>query len=314
MKFFNGGRIAFNLLSLVVAILTALCIWYVVSVRERRETQMDIVLDYHGIPTGLVVTEGLAHKVAVRLRGSETLLNTFSQQRLVRSVDLSHIRKGVTTVPLTTEILGQDVVQTFDVMDIQPTRIVVKADRLVERSVPLRYALDSPLRGDALTVGDVEIIPSTVVLRGPEKVISGISSLSVNMPLDPTTAGTRIRTNVVLDTPDLVTALPSSVQVQYTITSGRMTLTRQCKINLVTENNKLYDMTPTEIPILVEVPEAMSKNSRYLSQLEVVAVPPALAPGQKGKALLRFRLPDGMTVVNNSQEDVIITRKANPTD
>jgi hypothetical protein len=281
-----------------------------VSVRERREAQIDIIVDYFGVPADLVVTDGLVNKVTVRLRGPETLLRTFTQQRLVRAVNLSNIRKGVTTVPLTSETLWQNV-QSFEVVDIQPSRIVVKADRLVERNVPLRYVLDSPLRSDALTVGEVSMIPSTVVLRGPEKVGAGISRLPVSITLDPRAAGSRVKESITLDTPGFVTAMPSAVQVQYTITSGRVTLSRQCRIALVTENSLLYDVSPAEITLLVEVPEALSKNTRYLNQLEVSTVPPRLDPGQKAKTVLRLRLPEGMTVLT-PLDDVTVTRKDEP--
>ncbi|MDR1660176.1 MAG: YbbR-like domain-containing protein [Desulfovibrio sp.] len=301
---------ASNLFSLVIAVLTSISIWYMVSVRERRETQIDIIVDYFGIPSNLVVTDGLVNKVTVRLRGPETLLRTFTQQRLVRTVNLSNIRKGATTVPLTSETLWQTA-QAFEVVDIQPSRIVVRADKLVERSVPLRYVLDSPLRGDALTVGEISMTPPTVVLRGPEKVVAGISSLPVTITLDPKAAGSRVKESITLDTPGLVTALPSAVLVQYAITSGRATLSRQCGVALVTENSRLYDVSPAVVTVLVEVPEALSKNSSYLNQLEVSAIPPQLEPGQNAKAVLRLRLPEGMTVLT-PLDDVIVTRKDEP--
>ncbi|MDR3319790.1 MAG: YbbR-like domain-containing protein [Desulfovibrio sp.] len=307
MKFFKSDRAISNLFSIVIAMLTSISIWYMVSVRERREAQVDIIVDYYGIPADLVVTDGLVNKITARLRGPETLLRSYTQQRLVRSVNLSNIRNGLTTVPLNSEVLGQ-IAQTFEVVNIQPARIIVKADRLVERSVPLRYILDSPLRGDALMVGDVVLMPSTVVLRGPEKVISAIFGLPVTITLDPRAAGSLVKESIVLDTPSLVTAMPSAVRVQYAITSGRVTLSRQCKVKLVTENSRLYDINPTEITVLVEVPEALSKNTKYLNQLEVSAVPPELEPGQKTKVVLRFHLPEGMTVLNPSPDAVTIAR------
>ncbi|MDR3357862.1 MAG: YbbR-like domain-containing protein [Desulfovibrio sp.] len=307
MKFSRRGRIASNLFSLVVAVLASISVWYMVSVRERREAQMDIIVDYFGIPADLVVTDGLVNKVTVRLRGPETLLRTFTRQRLVRAVNLSNIRKGATTVPLTSETLWQTV-QSFEVVDIQPSRIVVQADRLVERNVPLRYVLDSPLRSDSLTVGEVGMDPSTVVLRGPEKIVAGISSLPVTITLDPRAAGSRVKESITLDTPDFVTAVPSAVQVQYAITSGRTTLSRRCRIALVTGNSRLYEVSPAEVTVFVEVPEALSKNSKYLNQLEVSAVPPQLAPGQKAKTDLRLRLPEGMTVLT-PPDAVTVTRK-----
>ena len=223
----NGGlRRAPHLFSLLVAVLAAVAMWYVVSVRDRLEAQVEVNIDYYGIPPNLVVTDGLISKITVRLRGPETLLRSIPQQRLTQAVDLSDIKKGVTIVPLGGDNLGPNF-RAFELVDIQPPRIVIKADTLLERSVPLRTIVDSPLRGGALTVENVSVSPATVVLRGPEDVVSDISSVPLTIMLDPKAAGTTVHQTIALDTPSLVTATPSSVRVQYTITSGRTVVSRR---------------------------------------------------------------------------------------
>lgn len=308
MKSSSNPRRAPHLVSLLVAVLTAVGMWYVVSVRDRLEAQVEVNIDYYGIPPNLVVTDGLISKVLVRLRGPETLLRSIPQQKLTQAVDLSGIKKGVTIVPLSGENMGP-AFRAFELVDVQPPRIVIKADTLMERSVPLRAIVDSPLRGGALTVENVSVSPATVVLRGPESVVSDISSLPLTIMLDPKAAGTTVHQTVTLDTPSLVTATPSSVRVQYTITSGRTVVSRRCKVELSVENRRFYDVEPEEINVLVEVPEALAKNARYLGELEVSVVPPALEPGQNAKVELRFRLPEGMTLLNPATEEVTVSRK-----
>ena len=124
--------------------------WYMVSVRDRLEAQFDVNLDYYGIPANLVITDGLITKATVRLRGPETLLRSVTQRKLIQAVNLSNIKKGTTVVPLTAEHLGPGF-RAFELIDVQPPRIVIKADNLLERSVPVRAIVDSPLKGGALT-------------------------------------------------------------------------------------------------------------------------------------------------------------------
>ena len=318
----NGSlRRAPHLLSLLVAVLAAVGMWYVVSVRDRLEAQVEVNIDYYGIPPNLVVTDGLISKITVRLRGPETLLRSIPQQRLTQAVDLSDIKKGVTVVPLGGDNLGPTF-RAFELVDIQPPRIVIKADTLMERSVPLRTIVDSPLRGGALTVENVSVSPATVVLRGPEDVVSDISSVPLTIMLDPKAAGTTVHQTITLDTPSLVTANPPSVRVQYTITSGRTVVSRRCKVELAGENGlnkedyalveelrRQYTVEPEEVTVLVEVPEALAKSARYLGQLEVSVTPPALEPEQSKKVELRFRLPEGMTLLNPATEEVTVSRK-----
>lgn len=75
--------------------------------------------------------------------------------------------------------------RAFELVDVQPPRIVITADTLAERSVPIRAVLESPLRSGALTVENVTVSPASVTLRGPEGVISSINNLPLGIRLDP---------------------------------------------------------------------------------------------------------------------------------
>lgn len=308
MKSSDFFRRAPNLMSMLVAVLAAVSMWYVVSVRERVEAQLEVTLDYYGIPANLVITDGLINKAIVRLRGPETLLRSVTQGKLTQAVDLSRIKKGVTVVPLTAEHLGP-VFRAFELIDVQPTRIVVKADTLIERSVPVRVTVDSPLRNGVLTVENVKVTPATVILRGPETVVEEIASIPVPIMADAKAAGSTVHQVVTLDTPSLVTAVPTTVKVQYSITSGRTEVTRICKVEILAENRRLYLVDPDEVSVQVEVPEALAKNASYLGELGATVSPPDMDEGESRKVELRFRLPEGMTLLNPGTEEVTVSRK-----
>ena len=50
----RNSRKAPHLLSLFVAFAVAVGMWYVVSVRDRLEVQLEVGIEYNGIPPGLV--------------------------------------------------------------------------------------------------------------------------------------------------------------------------------------------------------------------------------------------------------------------
>ena len=302
MIFSKNSRKAPHLLSLLVAFAVAVGMWYVVSVRDRLEVQLEVGIEYNGIPSGLVVTDGLVSKVQVRLRGPEILLRSISSRSLTEAINLSNIKKGTTIVPLTSDNMGPSL-RAFELVDVQPPRIVITADTLAERSVPIRAVLESPLRSGALTVENVTVSPASVTLRGPEGVISSINNLPLGIRLDPKAAGTTVEQTLLLDTPSLVTSNPASVKVQYTITSGRTV------ISVEAQNASQFTVEPSHVEVMVEVPDALARNSSYLKRLEVMVVPPALEPGQKGTAEPRIQLPEGMTILNPSFDSVTITRK-----
>ena len=296
-----------RLLSILISVVAAAGMWYMVSVSDRTEVQLELSINYYGMPQNLVVTSGLINKITVRLRGPGTLLRSIPQQRLVQSVELSHLKKGTTIIPLTSESMD-GTFRAFEVVDVLPPRIVITADNLMERSVPIKTVVESPLRSNALTVENVSTSPATVILRGPESVISDFSFLPVTIRLDPKAAGTTVRQTLLLDTPSLVNAVPSAVQVQYTITSGRSVLSRRCKLKLETEDPQSYSVDPPSIDLAVEVPDALVRSTSYLRKLEAIVVPPPMDVGRSAQVDPRIRLPEGMTLLSPSVEAVTVTR------
>ena len=105
MKSSDPSRRPPHLLSMLLAVFIAVSMWYMVSVRDRLEAQIEVNLDYVGVPSSLVVTDGLISKAIVRLRGPETLLRSVTQGKIIQAVDLSGIKKGTTVVPLSAEHL-----------------------------------------------------------------------------------------------------------------------------------------------------------------------------------------------------------------
>lgn len=292
----------------ILAVVAATGMWYMVSVKGRIEVQLEVNIDYYGIPPNLVVTDGLINKIIVRLRGAETLLRSIPRERLNWGIDLSSITKGTSIVPLPNEEITP-ALRGFEVVDIVPPRIVVQADTLIEKRVPVRHIVNSPLASGAVTIENISFTPTTVLLRGPESIIAPIPDVPLRIPLDPKEAGRTIEQTLPLDTPGLVTATPSSVRTKYTITSGRAKLVRTCFLSIAGDTNHIYTVTPQEIKVRVEVPESLANSSAYLRGLEARVTPPPLEPGESKKVRVHFRLPDGMTILDNPQEEVMVSRQ-----
>lgn len=296
-----------NWLSLLISLITATTMWYFVSVRDRIEAQVEINIDYIGIPQNLIVTSGLVSKIAVRLRGPETLLRSILRQNINEAIDLSYIKKGATIVPLPTSDISP-ALRAFEVVDIQPPRITVTADNLIERTVPIRTVIDSPLRNDAVTVENVTVSPAAVVLRGPEDTISHMTNVPVVIHVDPKAADTAVQQTMPLDTPSLVTSVPSSVRVGYKVTSRRTVIARVCPLEVPDDARHHYRISPEKLNVLVEVPEALSHTITYLNKLEARIVPITLKPGESKKIKVQFKLPDGMTLIDPINKEVTVTR------
>ena len=310
MKFYDkyiGLKRTPNYLVALTAILIAICMWYFVRVGEQMETQLDVNLDYSGIPSNLVITSGLVNKITVRLRGPAVLIRSIPKEMRNYSINLSTIKKGKTAVPLGGEdLLGM--YRAFDVIDIQPSRIDVVADTMVERTVPVHTVFDSPLGEDAIPVENLTVNPSVVTLRGPEAVINDLPDVRLTIHLDPKAADIIVDETKILDTPNFVTASPPSVRVGFRITSGREVLPRICSVELAGKNAANYKVEPDELTLLVEVPKVMVKDEAYLKKIKLFASIPQLEPGESQSMPVRAELPDGTTLTKAITENVLISR------
>lgn len=311
MKFYDkaiGIKRLPNYLLALAAILISVCMWYFVRVSQQMETQIDVNLDYSGIPQNLVVTSGLINKLHVRLRGPAVLIRSIPREMRNYTINLSMIKKGRTAVPMGGEDLLA-IYRAFEVIDIDPPRIEVIADTLVERNVPVHYTFDSPIGMDAIPVEDFRINPSVVTIRGPESKINEITDIPLTIHLDPRAADVVVDENRILDTPGLVTANPPSVRVIYRINSGREVIPRICPVTLIGKDAKNYKVEPAEMTVLVEVPKTLAKDESYLKKLKLSVALPQMELADSQQMKVRVELPEGMTLTNSINENVTIFRK-----
>lgn len=305
----KNNKLSLHIFSILLSVCIATGLWYMVSVRDRIEMQLDVNMDYIGIPKNLIVTDGLQRTITVRLKGPDALLRGISTRHLRQQIDLSHIKKGVTVVPLTAEKLS-GYYRAFDVLDVQPPRLVVKADHVIERTIPVQPEVKSTLRKGAVTVSNITVAPSSVTVRGPENLVSELTGLRLPLEVDSRSSGTKIQQSLPLDAPGLVTVTPSSVNVSYTITSKRVLLDHKYPLSITSEAPEKYVVTPNETMLTIEVPEALAKNSAYLNQLKISVIPPAdLDDNETEEVPVHLRIPDGMTVMQPHLEQVTIRLK-----
>ena len=292
---------------MLVSILCALGMYYYVCVRDVLETQLDINLDYTGIPDNLIITGGLKPDASVRITGPETLIRSIPRSSLSETINLSMIKKGETIVPVTLPIL-EYTARAFDVIDIDPSQLVITADTILERTVPVRIVTDSSLGDKVLTVDTTSQSNSTVVLRGPENRVSEISYVEAVINPDPKIS-TIQSDNVPIRTPNLVIATPARINVSFAVTSPRTVISRECAIRITGDEKHEYSVSPDKIKLLVEVPEALTEDEKYLKQLQATVVVTPMQVGEQKKEKLRISLPDGMKQINKDVDEVTITRK-----
>lgn len=311
MKSFKKRKFVFkrppSIVFMIMAVVAAVIMWMSVNKWNQMEAQLEVRLDYTGIPDKLTVIEGLENKLMVRLRGPERLIRNISPDLLRRTISLADIKPGKNILPLGREELSP-LYRVFDVIDVQPPRIELVADRITERSVIVKYKIDSPLGDEALKVDQVAISPQPIVLKGPESKLNQIPNVEISIRPDPNVVGKEVLSEIVLDTPNFVTATPPVVKVKYTVTSGREEITVKCPIRVAGGAGDLYEVNPPVLELRVGVPEALQDDTDYLSQLQGTVAPPELREGESRKMRPYIIWPEGMVHLSEIP-DVVVTRK-----
>lgn len=307
----ENGRRASRVITLLVSGLLAVLMWYIVCVSDVVEVQVELRLDYFGIPANLIITDGLVNKTIVRVRGPQTLLRSDSARYVTKSVDLSSLKPGRNTVPLLKESLRESF-RAFEVVEANPRQLVIQTEPVLERVLPVVPETYTPLRRGAVEVKECKISPAVVAVRGPESIVSGMTEVTLPVRVDVQSAGHAEYKDVPLPLPQLVTARPSAVTVEYTITSSRATISRDYPVRLEAVNKEEYTLSPENLPVLVELPESLLKSPSYLRKLDVYVLPPPLEPGQSVETVVRYRPPEGMVIQSPSVRTVRVSRRPLP--
>lgn len=305
-KFFSKGP---SWSALALAIVAAIAMWWGVSKRDMVEAEIEVSVSYRDIPSNLVVTSGLVNKLLVRIRAPQTLLHSLPQERLTDVISLNSIKQGKNIIPIPTK----DFIPragSFEIIDIQPTRLDIVAEPLSERRVPVEVIFVAPHDEPDLTATAYSADPAYVTLRGPEKTLAAQKNVSVTVELDPKKIGQATTTSrLFFDTPSFVTADPNSVEVHYTLTAPHVTLTRKCKVAFTEGGEADCIIQPQFIDVTIEVLERKSRSPAYLKEIEVSVDAPALQPGESKKMKLHTHLPEGMRLIGLSQDEVTISRR-----
>lgn len=309
-----------HVMSAAAALVAAAAMWAVITATNRIEMQLDVDLRYTDTPPSLVVTSGLVHKAAVRLRGPAALLRSGRTSHQNYPVSLKNLKKGSNVIPLNMGEGMAGVYRAFEIIDVQPPELRISADEMRIRKVSLEADVPDGLN-EYLIVGNTVFSPGVVTLRGPATIIDRIPVLRVPVQIDPGTGPGEGARQVKLNTPGLVTATPSTVTMQYVVLSRRVRVERRVRLTLEADAPRNYAARPEFLDISVEVPENLARNEDYLGRIRAVASAPhsllerrreedAAGPEERtARVQPRISTPEGMTVIAPSPvPHVTITR------
>jgi YbbR domain-containing protein len=213
------GKWGLRLLAFVVAVV----VWWIASV-EKRERSSEKVIDAsvsYNAPAGMILLDP-RQNVRVRLRGPERQIRALTPFAVDVVVDIATDSPGTHAIQLTAE--NVIVPQEIEVVLIEPNVLELRLDREATALVPVIVPLVGEPAGGAVP-DDPRITPNRVRVRGPESLISGLTSISTSpISLDGHALDFSQSVSVVSSDPLVRVVEPMFVKVQIPMHSPDLTL------------------------------------------------------------------------------------------
>lgn len=303
MSSINNSRLQ-TVLSVLLSLVIATGLWYLVVGRDHVETQVELRVEYRGLPDGLIIREGMVNHISVRLRGSAELLRNLHSRDLVYTVDLSGVQRGATALPLAVDSMPD--FKAFEILEIMPSRLVLEADALTERVVPLENKM-LPLPADSpYLISHAILEPSFVTVKGPETQVNSLDRLIV--VYDPTKNASEgpHEANVAIVAPPQVEITPPVTTLRYSLDlkTQNVTLSREIQLD---NDDEGYSVRPDQASVEISVPEALVEDRDYLDAVRVIVRQPAdFTPGDSAEVTPIVMLPSGAGLISIEPPTVML--------
>lgn len=272
-----------KLVSMAVALLASLCLWfYVVTVVNQEVSNQpinDVPVTFYGADqiradSNLVITDGADTTVNLRVTCSRSTLQKLSSTNISLIVDVSRIKEpGEYSLPFTFS-LPSGVSNSDVTFRGAPTAIDFTVERFASKTVSVRGILDGSVES-GYYAASIECSPNEVLLEGPESLINSVSYAQVILSQDNLTETVIQSCPITLidDNGETVDATNITVTANGTVVDSievRQPVLQMKEIPIVVEfmdgggvtaDDMLYSCDPQTITVAGE-PEVLEKTNQ----------------------------------------------------
>ena len=162
----------------LIALVVTLGLWLgVTGLRTPTSRRfMNIPLNLR-VANELEVTNSPVTEVEIKVSGDKSKIDQLNQRDLSVSLDLTDVLAGDRTVQITPDNVNVELPAGFKLEEIQPSRIAVKLEKIIERDVPVKAETEGALV-EGFEIYTSSSVPTTVRVRGPESFVRPLDSIS----------------------------------------------------------------------------------------------------------------------------------------
>ena len=162
----------------LIALIITLGLWFGItglrSPTSRRFTNIPLNLR---VANELEVTNSPVTEVEIKISGDKSKIDQLNPRDLSVALDLTDITAGDRIVQITPENVNIELPNGFKLEEIQPSRIAVKLEKIIERDVSVKAETEGVLTED-FEIYNSTVVPQTVRVRGPESYVKPLDAIS----------------------------------------------------------------------------------------------------------------------------------------
>lgn len=257
-------------------------------------------------------TGTLPVSVTAYIRAPRSVVDELQSSSLHIDVDLSKLSVGEHVIPLTPTITASPV----SILSSQPMTALVKIERIAQVRLPVRISVvGTPALG--FRTGTASPTPQTVVITGPQQVVSRVLSVNAIVSVDGARASVEQEVRVFPQDADgeIVSGVqltPDSVAVRVPmeqLSNYRDLAVRVRPVGQPAEGYAMIDITADPAIVTVYGPvDAVQATKGYIETLDVVI--------ENAKSDINERVglnvPSGVSLVEDNQSTVSVHIRIQP--
>lgn len=313
MKLAVPSFIRTDFLRKLVALIFAVLLWCLVRYQlDQTDTYRDVPVKVEYDANSMLVEKEML-TVNVVLRGSRQRLQKVRSADLRGTVRIPRVEKGVYFYDIVLRADNFAVPLGTTISEIKPDRDTLSVDVIdAKKGIPIRVRYSGNLR-EGYQITKCTLVPSTVDIRGPAKLLSEIKELVTEpVPLDETVKDSfEFKTRLV----PMFSVMPSADTISVMVDVARQTLEQsyqELPLSILTAPDSSLQLADPLPPVTVRIqgPPAVIQSLDALAVRPFVELHGIVAPG-------RYRRPirvwtAGMATVSVShvyptEVDVVLT-------
>lgn len=291
-----------NWSTMILALVLAVFTWFLVTGREVVETWVEMPVVMTNPPEGMIIEEGLADKIQVRLRGPKGLVDSLSNQHLSYPLDVSRLKVGEQVLEIDPDSLP--LTASYEVIEVKPNRLKLMVDRRIEKRIGLEPAWAGKLHPDYKLL-EVVAVPDLVEIRGPETKLRKISKTRVVLREDfPEEVPRNWVEDVAIELEDEIESSPAQVRVEAFFGPKTRDIWVKLPLTVVAPEGFTAKVSQDYVRLHMEGPVFLFRNNEYRKDMEATIVFGGEVTEGKYELEYDVLLPDGCRLLKKNPETV----------